>query len=319
MKRGYFHFFAGLLVLLLAFALPEDAGAAGKDASSQKNAAGSKKTSAKPLVSKVKKQAPPAMPEELFVDGRMVLGSASALVLDQSNGDTILEKNASLVVPIASISKLMTAIVVLDANLDMDEVIQLSDEDVDHLRGTGSRLPIGLAMTRDTALLLALMSSENRTSNALGRHYPGGMRAFVAAMNKKARDLGLRNTHFVEPTGLSAENVSTAHDLARLVMVAHQYPKIREYSTMSQVELDIGDKVLVFNNTNTLVRDGGWQIGISKTGYISEAGRCLVMQAWVADRPVVMVLLDSSGKMTRVGDATRIRRWIESNITQRST
>ncbi|MCL2020723.1 MAG: serine hydrolase [Betaproteobacteria bacterium] len=316
MKKGYIHFFTGLLAVLLALGLPEyAAAAASKNAPAQKNTTSknSKKSPGKPAVSKVKKQESAAMPEELFVDGRMILGSGAALVMDQVNGEAILEKNASTVMPIASISKLMSAIVILDAHLDMEEVIQITDEDVDYLRGSGSRLPVGLTMTRDTALLLALMSSENRAAHALGRYYPGGMDAFVAAMNKKARDLSLRNTYFVEPTGLSAQNVSTAYDLARLVMVAHQYPKIREYSTMSSVDLDIGERVLVFNNTNTLVKDAAWQIGISKTGYISEAGRCLVMQAWVADRPVIMVLLDSSGRMTRVGDATRIKRWIESN------
>ncbi|MDR0233711.1 MAG: serine hydrolase [Zoogloeaceae bacterium] len=323
MKKGcILHFLIGLSALLLATGLPERAEAANKRANAPKSMAlnNAKKPSRKPLVSKVRKQvSTPAMPEELFVNGRMVLGSASALVLDQMSGKAILEKNASTIVPIASISKLMAAIVILDANLDMEEIIQITDEDVDHLRGSGSRLPVGLAMTRDTALLLALMSSENRAASALGRNYPGGMNAFVAAMNRKARDFGLRHTYFVEPTGLSAQNVSTAYDLARLVMIAHQYPKIREYSTMASVELDIGKRVLIFNNTNALVKNETWQIGVSKTGYISEAGRCLVMQAWVADKPVVMVLLDSSGKMTRVVDATRIRRWMESNLASRPT
>ncbi|MCL2076637.1 MAG: D-alanyl-D-alanine endopeptidase [Betaproteobacteria bacterium] len=300
MKIGYAHLFIGLL---LAFCLPEYAAASGDNSSS-----------GRPSVNKVK-QGSSAMSAEL--GGEMVLGSTSALVLDQMSGKAILEKNASVAVPIASITKLMTAMVVLDAHLDMDGIIQLTKEDVDTLRGSRSRLPVGLTMTRDTALLLALMSSENRAANALGRNYPGGMAAFVAAMNRKAYDLGLRHTRFVEPTGLSAHNVSTAHDLARLVMVAHQYPQIREYSTMASVDLDIGGRVLTFNNSNTLVKNSTWQIGLSKTGYISNAGYCLVMQAWVADKPLIMILLDSSGKMTRVGDAARIRRWLESNLLPR--
>jgi len=317
MKIAYIRFLTGLSMvsLLLVAALPGDAEAAGKNTPVQKNPTWQKgqKSSGKALVNKVKKQND-ALPAELFVNGQMNLGSASALVLDQMNGTAILEKNASVVMPIASITKLMTAIVLLDAPyLDMEEVIQITGEDIDNLRGSGSRLPVGLSMTRDTALLLALMSSENRAANALARHYPGGMPAFVAAMNKKARDLGLRSTRFVEPTGLSAHNVSNAYDLARLVMVAHHYPKIREYSTMAHVDLDIGDRILAFTNTNALVKNSAWQIGVSKTGYISEAGRCLVMQTWVAEKPVVMVLLDSTGKMTRVGDATRIKRWMESN------
>lgn len=255
-----------------------------------------------------------ATPADDWSDGRLALGSASALVMDQQTGKLLFEKNPGAVVPIASISKLMTAMVVLDAGLNLDEVISISEEDVDYLKGTRSRLRVGSAMTRDTALLLALMSSENRAANALGRHYPGGLSAFVAAMNRKAWSLGLTHTHFEEPTGLSSNNVSTAHDLARLVVAAHQYPKIREYSTMAEARVDLGNRILDFGNTNALVKSPSWQIGLSKTGYISEAGRCLVMQAWVADKPVVMVLLDSAGKMTRVGDANRIKRWMESAI-----
>lgn len=259
-----------------------------------------------------------ALPED-WSDGRLSLASASVLVMDQVSGKPLLEKNPGTVVPIASISKLMTAMVVLDAGLNMDEVITISDQDVDYLKGTRSRLQVGSAMTRDTALLLALMSSENRAANSLGRHYPGGLQAFVAAMNRKAWSLGLTHTHFEEPTGLSVNNVSTARDLARMVMAAHQYPKIREYSTMAEARVDLGHRILDFNNTNALVKNPQWQIGLSKTGYISEAGRCLVMQAWVADKPVVMVLLDSAGKMTRVGDANRIKRWMESASAPRNT
>jgi serine-type D-Ala-D-Ala endopeptidase (penicillin-binding protein 7) len=244
--------------------------------------------------------------------GRLALYSASALVIDQNSGQTIIEKQADLVVPIASISKLMTAMVVLDAKLDLHEVISIGDEDVDGLKGTRSRLPVGTTMTRETAMLLALMSSENRAAHALGRHYPGGMPAFVQAMNRKAQALGMHNSSFEEPTGLSSNNVSTAHDLARMVAAAARYPEIRHYSTTAEAKLELNGRIRDFGNTNALVRSDNWEIGISKTGYISEAGRCLVMQARVADKPVVIVLLDSNGKMTRVGDANRIKRWMES-------
>ena len=243
---------------------------------------------------------------------RLALYSASALVIDQSNGHVMLEKQPDMVVPIASISKLMTAMVVLDAKLDLQEVIAIGDEDVDGLKGTRSRLPVGTTMTREAAMLLALMSSENRAAHALGRHYPGGMRAFVLAMNKKAHALGMYTSRFEEPTGLSSNNVSTAHDLARMVAAAARYPEIRSYSTTAEAKVELNGHIRDFHNTNALVRSENWEIGVSKTGYISEAGRCLVMQARVADKPVVIVLLDSTGKMTRVGDANRIKRWMES-------
>lgn len=243
---------------------------------------------------------------------RLALYSASALVLDQNTGQPLLEKHSDLVVPIASISKLMTAMVVLDAKLDMQEVINIGEEEVDHLKGTRSRIPVGTTMTRDAAMLLSLMSSENRAAHALGRHYPGGMRAFVAAMNQKAKSLGMTQSNFEEPTGLSSNNVSTAKDLARMVAAAARYPEIRGYSTTADAKVEVNGHIREFHNTNALVRSDNWEIGVSKTGYISEAGRCLVMQARVADKPVVIVLLDSAGKMTRVGDANRIKRWMES-------
>lgn len=242
----------------------------------------------------------------------LALYSASALVIDQETGNALFEKQSGAVVPIASISKLMTAMVVLDAKLDMNEVITIGDDDVDELKGTRSRLPVGTTMTRQTAMLLALMSSENRAAHALGRQYPGGMPAFVKAMNQKAQALGMVSSRFEEPTGLSSNNVSTAHDLARMVAAAARYPEIRNFSTTGEASVDINGHIREFRNTNALVRSDTWEIGVSKTGYISEAGRCLVMQARVADKPVVIVLLDSSGKMTRVGDANRIKRWMES-------
>jgi len=243
---------------------------------------------------------------------QLAIQSSAALVIDQSTGRVLVEKQPDSVVPIASISKLMTAMVVLDARLDLDEVITISAADIDDLKGTRSRLPVGTTMTRETAMLLALMSSENRAANALGRHYPGGLTAFVEAMNRKARALGMFDSHFDEPTGLSSTNVSTAHDLARMVAAAARYPQIRMFSTTAEAKIELNGRIQTFGNTNTLVRSENWQIGLSKTGYISEAGRCLVMQAWVADKPVVIVLLDSQGKMTRVGDANRIKRWMES-------
>lgn len=243
---------------------------------------------------------------------RLALYSASALVIDQVSGQPLVDKNSHEVVPIASISKLMTAMVVLDAKLDLGEVIAVGEEDVDGLKGTRSRLPVGTTMTRETAMLLALMSSENRAAHTLGRHYPGGMHAFVAAMNRKAQALGMHSSRFEEPTGLSSNNVSTARDLAKMVAAAARYPEIRQFSTMAEARLEINGQIRDFGNTNALVRSDNWEIGLSKTGYISEAGRCLVMQARVADKPVVIVLLDSAGKMTRVGDANRIKRWMES-------
>jgi D-alanyl-D-alanine endopeptidase (penicillin-binding protein 7) len=247
--------------------------------------------------------------------GHLAIRSASALVIDQNTGQAIVEKQPDVVLPIASITKLMTAMVVLDAGLDLQEVITISDEDVDWLKGSRSRLPVGTTLTRETAMLLALMSSENRAANALGRHYPGGLPAFVQAMNRKAAALGMYSSRFEEPTGLSSNNVSTAHDLAHMVTAAARYPEIRNFSTTAEARVELKGRVRDFGNTNALVRNDNWQIGISKTGYISEAGRCLVMQARVADRPVVIVLLDSTGKMTRVGDANRIKRWMESAST----
>ena len=250
---------------------------------------------------------------------RLSLLSASALVVDQSTGQPLVEKKPDSVVPIASISTLMTAMVVLDAGLDMHEVISITDNDVDTLKGSRSRLPVGTTMTRDTAMLLALMSSENRAAHALGRNYPGGLTAFVAAMNQKARSLGMQHSNFEEPTGLSHNNVSTAQDLAKMVAAAARYPEIRAFSTTAEAKVELNGRVRDFGNTNALVRSDNWEIGVSKTGYISEAGRCLVMQAKVAEKPVVIVLLDSNGKMTRVGDANRIKRWMETASVGRDT
>ena len=243
---------------------------------------------------------------------KLAVQSGSALVVDQGGGGALFQKNAGVIAPIASITKLMTAMVVLDGSPNLQTTIAISDEDVDYLRGSRSRLHVGSSMTRETALLLALMSSENRAAHALARNYPGGMPAFIAAMNIKAQALGMRDTRFEDPTGLTSSNVSTAHDLAKMVAAAYRYPLIREFTTTSEATVDVGGREQAFHNTNPLVKSAAWDVGLSKTGYIQEAGKCLVMQARVADKPEVIVLLDSVGKLTRVGDANRIKRWMES-------
>jgi D-alanyl-D-alanine endopeptidase (penicillin-binding protein 7) len=242
------------------------------------------------------------------------LRSASALVQDADTGDIVISKNSDAVVPIASITKLMTAMVILDRGLDLEQRIVLSREDVDSVKGTRSRLRTGTVLTRDELLLLALMASENRAAAALGRTYPGGMPAFVTAMNAKADALGMTDSHFVEPTGLSPANVASARDLAKLVRAAHSYPLIREYSTRDRARVMSFGRPLNFANTNGLVRSSYWEIDLSKTGYISEAGRCLVMHVRMASKDLIVVLLDSWGKRSRIGDANRIRKWLEKNV-----
>lgn len=243
--------------------------------------------------------------------GPLAVQSGAALVIDQS-GDALYQKNAGVVTPIASITKLMTAMVVLDSSPNLQAPISITDEDVDYLRGSRSRLSVGSVMTRESALLLALMSSENRAANALARNYPGGMPAMLAAMNIKAQALGMRDTRFEDPTGLNSNNVSTANDLAKMVAAAYRYPLIREFTTTSEATVDVGRRELVYHNTNPLVKNTDWDVGLSKTGFINEAGKCLVMQARVADKPLFIVLLDSVGRLTRVGDANRIKRWLEN-------
>ena len=242
---------------------------------------------------------------------RLKLNSSAALVVDQQSGEILYGKNAQAVAPIASLTKLMTAMVVLDAGLDPEERIAISQDDLDWLRGSHSRLRVGALLSRDELLRLALMASENRAASALGRSYPGGIETFVRAMNLKAQLLGMNGTRFSDSTGLSSANVSTAEDLATLVRAAHRYPKIRDYSTSKGFEVSFGGRVHAFRNTNRLVGRGAWVIGLSKTGFINEAGRCLVMQATLAGRAVVIVLLDSWGKHSRIGDANRIRKWLE--------
>lgn len=247
------------------------------------------------------------------VDDPLDLKSSVALVLDQDTNEVLLSKNSQAVLPIASITKLMTALVVVDANQSLDEKLTISDEDIDTEKGTGSRLTIGTTLSRGEMLHLALMSSENRAANALGRHYPGGLNAFVAAMNHRAQALGMSDTHYVEPTGLSSRNQSSAKDLAALVRVAHEVPLLRELSTSKEHMVTVGRRQVSFHSTNGLVRSGSWDIGLQKTGYIAEAGRCLVMQAQMAGRKLILVFLDSAGKYSRIGDAERVRKWINAN------
>lgn len=239
------------------------------------------------------------------------LKSSVALVVDQETDQVLFSKNPEAVLPIASITKLMTALVVIEALQPNDDVLTITQDDVDTEKGSRSRLVVGSQLTRGEMLHLALMASENRAANALGRHYPGGMPAFVAAMNRKATELGMRDTRYVEPTGLSARNQSSAHDLALLVKAAYAHPILRELSTSQEATVAVGSRQLEFHNTNGLVRNPTWEIGLQKTGYIAEAGRCLVMQAQLAGRKLIMVLLDSAGRYSRIGDAERIRKWLD--------
>ncbi len=250
-----------------------------------------------------------------FRNSGLNLRSSSAMVVDQKTGQTLFGKNADARMPIASITKLMTAMVVLDAQLPLDEKIAISSEDTDSLKGTHSRIKVGTTLSRQLALQLALMSSENRAAAALGRAYPGGFSAFVAAMNRKAESLGMLHTHFVDSTGLNSNNTSTAQDLVKMVNAAYAYPLIREMTTTGfyDVAMRGGPRRVQFKNTNMLVRNKIWEIGLSKTGFINEAGHCLVMQVNIANKPMVIVLLDSWGKLSRIADAQRIKKWMESS------
>ena len=242
------------------------------------------------------------------------LRSSSALVLDTTHQSVLYSRKADMAAPIASITKLLTVLVVADAGLPLDEPIQLTTEDRIIGKGASSRLVLGTTLTRGDLIHLALMSSENRAAHALGRNYPGGLPAFVQAMNAKARRLGMTSAHFVDPAGLSCDNVASAEDLSKLVIAASENPVIREYSTDPGYAVRVGRRMLEFRNTNALVNNPTWNIIVQKTGYITEAGRCLVMQAVIQGRSVVIVLLNSVGKNTRVADAVRIRRWMEAKL-----
>jgi D-alanyl-D-alanine endopeptidase (penicillin-binding protein 7) len=250
-------------------------------------------------------------------DGSGVLQLASnvALIINQDSGDVIYSKNITRRSPIASITKLMTAMIVLDAQLPLDEEVIISAQDVDTIKGTRSRLQVGASLSRGDMLQLALMASENRAAYALASNYPGGQLAFIAAMNEKASLLGLNSTKFAGPTGLDSGNISTAADLAILVQTAYQYPEIRWATTSPSYEVYVeGQQASInFKNTNSLVREDEWEIGLSKTGFISEAGRCLVMQTIISGQPMILVFLDSSGRYNRIGDANRVRKWMEYN------
>ena len=247
------------------------------------------------------------------------LRSATALIVDESDDQVLYSRRADVAAPIASISKLLTALVVADAQLPMDEVLEVTDEDRAIGKGAYSRLSVGAHLTRGDLMHLALMASENRAAHALGRNYPGGLPAFVKAMNAKAQSLGMTNSHFIEPTGLSSENVASAEDLSKLVAAAAHNPTIREYSTDPEHSVRIGRRLVEFRNTDALVRNPGWDIVVQKTGFINEAGHCLVMQAVVGGRDMVIVLLNSFGKYTRVADAIRVRRWVEARMNAHGT
>jgi D-alanyl-D-alanine endopeptidase (penicillin-binding protein 7) len=313
-----------------ASAKPAARKAAAKKPAVTKKASGKKAGSKKVVAKKspAKKAAAAALPAAagavepdtplvLDASGRPVLGSSAFYVVNQNTGEVLLEQNAMAVLPIASITKLMTAMVVLDAGQSLSEALAITEGDIDRLKGTGSRLGIGTRLTREDMLHLALMSSENRAASALARNYPGGEKAFVQAMNVKARLLGLWDTRFHDSTGLDPANVSSPRDLARLVAASASYPLIRAFSTSHERHVAVGGRMLRFGNTNSLVKSPEWAISVSKTGYISEAGRCLVMQTWLHQQPVVMVLMDSTGRYTRTADAKRVRRWLEEHSVQR--
>jgi D-alanyl-D-alanine endopeptidase (penicillin-binding protein 7) len=241
------------------------------------------------------------------------LKSSVAYVIDQDTHEVLLSKNDQAVLPIASITKLMTGLIISEAKLPMDESITITQDDVDTEKGSSSRLRVGASLTRGELLHLALMASENRAAHALGRTYPGGLSAFVSQMNAKANQLGMRDTRYIEPTGLSSQNQSSAKDLATLVGNAYHDATLRELSTSASYQVEVGNRTLQYNTTNRLVKNPNWEIGLQKTGYISEAGQCLVMQAKVAGRKLIMVFLDSAGKLSRIADAERVRKWVETN------
>ncbi len=240
------------------------------------------------------------------------LKSSVALVIDQDTQEVLFSKNDHAVLPIASLTKLMTGVIISGANLPMDDVLTVTQDDVDTEKNSSSRLRVGTSLTRGELLHLALMSSENRAAHALGRTYPGGLQTFVALMNAKAKMLGMKDTRYVEPTGLSSLNQSSAQDLATLVNAAHADPVMRELTTSSGYQVAVGRQTLQYNNTNRLVKSPNWDIGLQKTGYITEAGQCLVMQTKIAGRKLIMVFLDSAGKFSRIADAERVRHWVES-------
>jgi D-alanyl-D-alanine endopeptidase (penicillin-binding protein 7) len=266
---------------------------------------------------RVKIRSPKAFEPVDSGNATLLLESSKALVYNQLSREVVYGKNTNQITSIASVTKLMTAMVMLDALLPMDAPITIAQEDIDYLKGTRSRLGVGVTLSRGELLQLALIASENRAASALARNYPGGFYAFIQAMNKKAQMLGMRSTYFADATGLDSANTSTAEDLVRMVSAAYAYPEIREVSTRASTEARLNGRkdVLNFNNTNALVKHADWHIGLSKTGFINEAGRCLVMQAEIAGQPMIIVLLDAVGKKNRLEDANRIRKWLEQKNT----
>jgi D-alanyl-D-alanine endopeptidase (penicillin-binding protein 7) len=313
MRRVFVRGFAALLIVTLAPAL-----ALARDGATYKPPAKSaaKTAKAKPAqsVRRVPARHANAARTTAAAPGALGLKSNVALVIDDRTGQTLVAKNASDRAPIASITKLMTALVVLDSQVPLSKRIEITEDDVDHERNSRSRLKVGAELTRAELLHLALMASENRAAHALGRSHPGGLPAFVAAMNAKAQALGMTRTRFVDPTGLSGANVSTATDLVRLVDAADGVHLIRRYSTDPMLEVQVLGRELRFHNTNRLVASEGWEVALSKTGFLHEAGRCLVMRARVDGRALTFVLLDSWGKLSRIGDANRIRKWLSATL-----
>jgi serine-type D-Ala-D-Ala endopeptidase (penicillin-binding protein 7) len=258
-------------------------------------------------------QSAPAIEQNKSINSTLNLESKAALVINSATGEVLYGKNTDQPVPIASITKLMTVMVVLDAKLPLDEAITITEDDIDRMRNTSSRLRVGSVLSRAELMLLALMSSENRAAHALARTYTGGESAAIAAMNRKANALGMTQTRFEDGTGLNSHNVASPKDLVAMVKTANTYPLIRRFSTTGGHAVAIKDSIQQFNNTNMLVKNPDWEIGVSKTGYINEAGKCLVMQAKIKSTPVVIVLMDSWGKYTRIGDAQRVKKWLESS------
>jgi D-alanyl-D-alanine endopeptidase (penicillin-binding protein 7) len=331
------------LALVLTSVLPTDAWAQNKKATEQKrpvtatpktvkkkpvDAASKAKAKAKAKAKRLNSVKRPVVPMRASygqmaglhaASDQLDLNSSVALVIDQDTREVLFRKNDNAVLPIASLTKLMTGLVISEAQLPMSEMIAITQADVDTEKGSSSRLAVGTVLSRGDLLHLSLMSSENRAAHALGRSFPGGMDNFVKRMNGRAQALGMSDTRYVEPTGLSSRNQSSANDLAILVGAAYKEPVLRELSTSHGREIEVGRRTLQYNNTNRLVKSANWDIGLQKTGYISEAGQCLVMQAQVSGRKLIMVFLDSAGKLSRIADAERVRRWVEKSSNAADT
>jgi D-alanyl-D-alanine endopeptidase (penicillin-binding protein 7) len=299
----------------------------GKKTVNKKQSVGAPKVKSKANAKRVKASQRPAAPMRASYGQLAGLHAASdpldlqssvALVIDQDTREVLFRKNDNAVLPIASLTKLMTGLVISEAQLSMSEMITITQADVDTEKGSSSRLAVGTVLSRGDLLHLSLMSSENRAAHALGRSFPGGLEQFVKRMNMRAQALGMMDTRYVEPTGLSSRNQSSASDLAVLVAAAYEEPMMRELSTSHGREIEVGRRTLQYNNTNRLVKSANWDIGLQKTGYISEAGQCLVMQAQVSGRKLIMVFLDSAGKLSRIADAERVRRWVEKSASATS-